>query len=520
MLTPQRRQQMDVVIRGKQSQSGVLTPERRRQMDLALEKKTLGGFAENVVKSGGRAIGDLTRAITSPIQTGKSLLGLGAGVVQKFIPGEQKQEKYADAVGQSYKDRYGTPKEWLSGNFSKAGNTLYNDPVGAGLDVATIAGVGGSALTKGAKLASRGERAVSLSSPISKIGKAGSTLTKIDRATDPLQIAGRAVSKVAKPVARATKIGTSKVGDFLGSKAQKFNRTNIEKIEQATKMKPLEYARSKNLPISATEKSVQKVEDILGGSQKKFNTLTKTDTKIDRNLLIKEIESKADELSRGTRQERSISKTLLDEAEYHRKHIKEPLTDTELTRQITKSFNESSAQQIADPMKSGISEQFARSGQKARETIHPGATEAGRELRGLRTYMDELSKQASTGKGTQFFNLFKPAGAGFLAGAGAGSFLPGIGNIGGALIGGTATAIANSPQFLEFASNMLNSVSKAKGVTMPVAYSNLFKKAYSYSKAGRVFTPTSQEAQLIESLQQLQESPYKDNNTDPFKKYP
>ena len=54
------------------------------------EKKTLGGFAQNVVSSGGRFVGDIAKAVTSPIQTLKSLGNFGAGVAEKFIPGKQR----------------------------------------------------------------------------------------------------------------------------------------------------------------------------------------------------------------------------------------------------------------------------------------------------------------------------------------------------------------------------------------------------------------------------------------------
>ena len=140
------------------------------------ERKSLSRFIGNVGESGGRLISDTANAITHPIDTAKGIYNLGSGVISKFIPGRQKSEDTADAVGQFYKNRYGSMKN--------IGNTLYNDPIGALADVSTVvSGVGA-----GANL----------------LGKTGtaSKIAKVSRLTDPLQVAGSAVKATTRPLSK------------------------------------------------------------------------------------------------------------------------------------------------------------------------------------------------------------------------------------------------------------------------------------------------------------------------------
>ena len=49
---------------------------------------------ETLAKSGGEFFGSILSAIGHPIQTAKAIGGLGAGIVQKAIPGKQDQETF------------------------------------------------------------------------------------------------------------------------------------------------------------------------------------------------------------------------------------------------------------------------------------------------------------------------------------------------------------------------------------------------------------------------------------------
>ncbi len=156
------------------------------------QKKTLGGFARNVVGSGANAVGGIASSIVNIANpnmeknTVANLGKLGLGVAQLAIPGEQGQEGRARAVGDFYKQRYG--------GWDNIGNTLYNDPVGAALDVSAVAGGAGAAL-KGAGAASK----------VSGLTRAGNTLSRLGSTIDPLQAVGRGVGSVTRPVGNAVK---------------------------------------------------------------------------------------------------------------------------------------------------------------------------------------------------------------------------------------------------------------------------------------------------------------------------
>ena len=101
--------------------------------------------ASNLGPSAARFAGDIAHMVTSPVETGESLWNLAAGAAQKIIPdswtdGPMGKEKYADAMGQFFAERYGGEDEIKK--------TLATDPVGVLADFSTF-------LTGGAMLAAK-----------------------------------------------------------------------------------------------------------------------------------------------------------------------------------------------------------------------------------------------------------------------------------------------------------------------------------------------------------------------------
>lgn len=161
-----------------------------------------GGLVKNIPKSFGDTIGGVAKAavnVFNPDWDNNTLYNIGklaTGVAQKFTPGVQKEEEVANQVGKFYKDRYG--------GVENIKNTLYNDPVGVGLDVASVvSGVGAG--VKGAGLVSR----------VPNLVKAGSTLSKVGTAIDPLAQAGKVTGRVVGGATRSIGKTAERVAENL-----------------------------------------------------------------------------------------------------------------------------------------------------------------------------------------------------------------------------------------------------------------------------------------------------------------
>ena len=121
-----------------------------------------GEALANVLPSGAKFLGGLAEAITSPIQTAKGLLDVGAGALQNVLPKKvvdfvslfdanpqaaKRAVDSANAVGGMYRDRYGSI-EGLK-------NTLATDPVGAAADLSTLLSGGAMATSRVAPTAAK-----------------------------------------------------------------------------------------------------------------------------------------------------------------------------------------------------------------------------------------------------------------------------------------------------------------------------------------------------------------------------
>jgi hypothetical protein len=145
-------------------------------------EEVLTGAVTNFPSSVGSMLGDIYQAVTSPIQTTKAVLDLGAGILQNALPerlvqavGEDKASRdLASKVGQHYVERYGSVEG--------AKRALATDPAGVMADLSTV-------LTGGAMLPTR----------------AAPALATAARAVDPLMLSARAVGKTADVTGRALK---------------------------------------------------------------------------------------------------------------------------------------------------------------------------------------------------------------------------------------------------------------------------------------------------------------------------
>jgi len=137
---------------------------------------TLSQAAANLGPSAAKFVGDVVTPILHPIQTAQSIYHLGAGVIQKAIPGEQPDEKYANAVGQALVDRYGS--------LENVRKTFAEDPVGLMADASAI-------LTGGGGLAARAP---------GMVGRAGKISARAGAAINPATAIGAGAKAVGKGV--------------------------------------------------------------------------------------------------------------------------------------------------------------------------------------------------------------------------------------------------------------------------------------------------------------------------------
>ena len=174
--------------------------EKRRNQGMSwgdVGKEALG----NAIPSALNAGGDLLNAILHPIDTLTTLGKVGLGAAQKLIPGEQESEKYADAVGEHFAQRYGGME-----NFKR---TVAADPVGVLGDISSLftGGAGlGKAAASAARAGSKVGNAVGLAQTAQGLSDAADVLSKVanaasvaGRATDPIFGTAELAGKIAAP---------------------------------------------------------------------------------------------------------------------------------------------------------------------------------------------------------------------------------------------------------------------------------------------------------------------------------
>ena len=146
--------------------------------------------ASNLGPSASRFAGDIAHMVTNPAETGESLWNLAAGAAQKIIPdswtgGPMGKEKYADAMGQFFVERYGGEDEIKT--------TLATDPVGVLADFSTF-------LTGGAMAAA-------------KVPMIAAKTAKVAGKVPALSTGARAAESVARSVEPTVKNIAGTVGD-------------------------------------------------------------------------------------------------------------------------------------------------------------------------------------------------------------------------------------------------------------------------------------------------------------------
>lgn len=229
-------------------------------IDAAMERggrAVVGQFGVNAWNSAGRFVGDVAKAVASPLQTAKAVGNLAVGAVEKAIPGEQGAEKHVDALVNLYIEKYGGIE-----NLKKS---MYQDPVGFLADISTV--VGGVGLAgKGVQI---GANAARLGRTANVAGQISRTAGAVSRATDPITLAGKAVI----PLARAAKIGDRFSPANMYKSALKPSTTlPVDKVN-----KMVETGLEARIPV--TEGGLEKLWDLVDDLQTKVKATIAGSTK-------------------------------------------------------------------------------------------------------------------------------------------------------------------------------------------------------------------------------------------------
>jgi hypothetical protein len=264
----------------------------------------------NFPSSFGGLVGDVYTAVTSPLQTAKSVIDLGAGVLQNILPeglvqavGEDKRSRdVARQVGQFYVDRYGS--------LESAKQAIAEDPAGVMADAATIFFGAGAATP----------------------GRVGATLSKAGSAIDPLTIAAKGAVKagvggsrvLAPVVGMQTGVGAEpfrqayRAGAEGGETAAAF-RANISgqapmtEVLEAAKSNLSEMRRQKGEEYRAGMADISKDQTIL-----KFDGIDKTIDNVSKSVLFKGKVKQKDAAQKLAAVKKEVANwKKLDPAEYH-----------------------------------------------------------------------------------------------------------------------------------------------------------------------------------------------------------
>lgn len=133
----------------------------------------------NIPESAGQYLSNIYQVIRHPIDTSETLGQLAVGLVEKLIPGEQKDEKTIDDFGNFLRERYGS--------IDNIKQTIANDPVGFVSDLSTVVMGAGAAVSKTGQVAKLGG-----------VTQAGKTIGKVGAAIEPLSIAKAIPVGIAK----------------------------------------------------------------------------------------------------------------------------------------------------------------------------------------------------------------------------------------------------------------------------------------------------------------------------------
>lgn len=203
------------------------------------------------------------QSVRHPVDTGEALIKAGAGAVRNMIPEQYQSQrqwaidasKTADAIGQFYKDRYGS-MEGLK-------NAVATDPVGVMSDASALLSVGAAIAPKAGKLEGILKAGASATNPV------GLAATAAQKTLNPT--ARFLMNSAVKPLAKAHKTGDAQIAvDTLLKYGISPTERGVDKLQSV--LDDLNQQITGKIAVSGAGKSVSRenVMGALGDTRKKF----------------------------------------------------------------------------------------------------------------------------------------------------------------------------------------------------------------------------------------------------------
>jgi polyhydroxyalkanoate synthesis regulator phasin len=399
--------------------------------------ETLFRATKNAPASVGRMLKDMIVAVSHPIETGKAVGNLAIGTGQKLIPGEQKKEKYPEAVLQSLLDRYGS--------FENFQETVATDPAGVATDIASLL-LGSGAAIRGAGTAANLDRLVG----------AGRTIQKAGATVEPLGAVGRMAGKTGQKLigGRPNKMYRS---------AAKFSTVLPEK----QKRKMAETALDNE--IMPTEKGMNRLQGKIDALNEKIvnkiDNLTTSGETVDSEKIFKYLDdlrqqtNLSDDPNKNLKAINRIEQSIRDGIERQGSRNLTPQELQKLKQRLYRGAryeNRPRAPEFADTTK----KQIARAAKEELESLYPDLKYLNAQDGDLLELVDAINRSAGRVENLNAIGIGVPIKMG--AGSSVGYWVGGPTGAGIGAGGGLLAGILDTPSIKAKLAIALNKAKKAK----------------------------------------------------------
>lgn len=279
----------------------------------------------NAPSSFGKQVSGAVEAITSPVQTAKSILDIGAGELQKVLPQKavdfinrfewdkqapERQQQMATAINKMYAERYGT-EEGLK-------KTIAEDPFAVLGDISTVLGLGGGVLktagtaAKAPSLVQAGEMATlgaSRANPLLPAQKLAEAATRGVGKTAAV-VQGGFTGTGAAPIEEAYAAGRYNKPEFWQNLTQEGDVTDVV---SAAKSGVMNLKQAKNAQYKSGMVDVAKDKAVLS-----FDDIDNAVSNAVKNTKFKDVVKQQAANKKVAEVQSEINKwKKLDPAEYH-----------------------------------------------------------------------------------------------------------------------------------------------------------------------------------------------------------